>query len=230
MKFIDTPLLRIAYEEHGPADGPPAVLLHGFPYAPRAYDTVAPALAEQGLRVIVPYLRGLVSVTGYNIQNIAASVQPQSAAAEHRYWYQYYLHTPRGVAGLTQDRRGFARMLWRLWSPTWPFDDATFDASAAAFDTPDFVDIVVHSYRHRFGYAPGDPALAFLENALARQPDITVPSIVLHGADDGVDPPSPTGDLSRFTGPCRREIVPAAGHNLPQETPAPFIRAVLDLL
>lgn len=290
MKRIRSSVLDRAYEEHGPANGPAAVLLHGFPYAPCAYDAVASALAGQGWRVIVPYLRGygptrflspdtprsgqqaalgadlrdlidaldldrpivggydwggraacivaaqwperiggLVSVTGYNIQNIPASVKPADAVQEHRYWYQYYLHTPRGVAGLTRDRRGFARLLWRLWSPTWPFEDATFDASAAAFDNPDFVDIVVHSYRHRFGYAPGDPALDAIETDLARQPAISVPTIVLHGADDGVDPPSPAADLSRFTGPCRREIVPGAGHNLPQETPDPFIRAVLDL-
>ncbi len=290
MKQVLTGTLEIAYEEHGPADGPPAVLLHGFPYAPRAYDAVAPVLAGQGWRVIVPYLRGygptrflsadtprsgqqaalgadlrdlidalqlerpvvggydwggraacivaalwpgrvrgLVSVTGYNIQNIPASTRPARAETEHRYWYQYYLHTPRGVAGLTADRRGIARLLWRLWSPNWRFDDATFEASAVAFDTPDFVDVVVQSYRHRFGYAPGDPALEPIETALARQPDITVPTIVLHGGDDGVDPPSPQADLSHFTGPCRREIVPGAGHNLPQETPEPFIRAVLEL-
>ena len=294
MNFVDTPTLSIAYEEHGPPggrhDGKQAVLLHGFPYAPRAYDAVAPALAGQGWRVIVPYLRGygptrflsletprsgqqaalgadlrdlidalalerpvvggydwggraacivaalwpervrgLVSVTGYNIQDIAASIRPAPAATEHRYWYQYYLHTPRGVAGLTHDRRGFAQTLWRLWSPGWAFDDATLDASATAFDNPDFVDIVVHSYRHRFGYAPGDPAFDAIEAALARQPDITIPSVVLHGTDDGVDPPSPDGDLVRFTGPCRRELVPAAGHNLPQETADPFIRAVLEL-
>ncbi len=290
MRQIRTGTLDIACEEHGPGDGPPAVLLHGFPYAPRAYDAVAAALAGQGCRVVVPYLRGygptrflradtlrsgqqaalgadlrdlidalgldrpvvggydwggraacivaalwpervsgLVSVTGYNIQDIPASATPVTAETEHRYWYQYYLHTPRGVAGLTQDRRGFARMLWRLWSPSWAFDDATFAASAAAFDNPDFVDVVVHSYRHRFGYVAGDPALEPIEAALARQPTIAVPTIVLHGADDGVDPPKPAGGLSRFTGPCRREIVPGAGHNLPQETPDPFIRAVLEL-
>ena len=290
MTTIQTPTLDIAYQAHGPADGPSVVLLHGFPYAPDAYAEIAPALAAEGKHVIVPYLRGygptrfrdpatprsgqqaalgadlrdlidalglhrpvvagydwggraacivsalwpervrgLVSVTGYNIQDIAAAGNPADAETEHRYWYQYYLHTPRGVAGLTQDRRGFARLLWQLWSPTWPFDAATFTASAEAFDNPDFVDVVVQSYRHRFGYAPGDPALEPIEAALAAQPAITVPTIVLHGADDGVGPPSTSEDLSRFTGPCRREIVPGAGHNLPQETPAPFIRAVLEL-
>ncbi|MDP9095213.1 MAG: alpha/beta hydrolase, partial [Pseudomonadota bacterium] len=261
-----------------------------FPYAPRAYDAVAPALAARGLRVIVPYLRGygatrflsettarsgqqaalggdlrdlidalalerpvvagydwggraacivaalwpertrgLVSVTGYNIQDIAGSGTPQAADAEYRLWYQYYLHSARGAAGLAADRRGFARLLWRLWSPGWTFDEATFEASAAAFDTPDFVDVVVHSYRHRFGYVAGDPALADIEAALARRPLISTPSIVLHGAEDGVAPAMLDDDLSRFTALVRREIVAGAGHNLPQETPEPMIRAILEL-
>lgn len=283
-------MLRVAYEAHGPVEGPSAVLLHGFPYAPRAYDAVAPALVARGIRVVVPYLRGygatrflstatlrsgqqaalgadlrdlidalglerpilagydwggraacvvaalwpdraggLVSVTGYNIQDIAGSVKPRSAETEHRYWYQYYLHTARGAAGLAADRRGFARLLWRLWSPGWAFDEATFEASAAAFDSPDFVDVVVHSYRHRFGYEAGDPALEEIETALALRPAIGVPSIVLHGAQDGVDPPRLEADLSRFTALVRREIVAGAGHNLPQETPEAMIRAVLEL-
>ena len=290
MNRIQTPTLDIAYETHGPENGPPVVLLHGFPYAPRAYDAVAPILAQHGHYVVVPYLRGygptqfrhpdtprsgqqaalgadlrdlidalglqrpivagydwggraacivsalwpervrgLVSVAGYNIQDIAAAATPAAAATEHRYWYQYYLHTPRGVAGLTHDRRGFAHLLWQLWSPSWTFDDATFAASAAAFDNPDFVAVTVQSYRHRFGYAPGDPALAEIEAALAALPAIPVPTIVLHGADDGVDPPKPTPDLSRFTALQRHTIVPGAGHNLPQETPSPFIQAILDL-
>lgn len=290
-RTIETPVLRVAYEEHGPPTGNPIVLLHGFPYSPRAFDAVAPVLAERGHRVIVPYLRGygptrflsettprsgqqaalgadlrdlidalglqrpivagydwggraacivaalwpervrgLVSVMGYNIQDIAGSQTPVSAEAEYRLWYQYYLHTPRGVAGLTADRRGFARLLWRLWSPGWAFDDATFDASAAAFDNPDFVDVVVQSYRHRFGYAAGDPALEPVEAALALQPPIGVPSIVLDGAQDGVTPAKPDSEMRRFTALVRREIVPGAGHNLPQETPDTMVRAILELV
>ena len=196
-------------------------MVGGYDWGGRAACIVAALWPER--------VRGLVSVTGYNIQNIPASARPVEAEAEHRYWYQYYFHTARGVAGLTEDRRGIARLLWRLWSPSWTFDDATFEASAAAFDNPDFVDVVIQSYRHRFGYASGDPALDPIEAALAQQPAIAVPTVVLHGADDGVDPPKPTADLSRFTGPCRREIVPGAGHNLPQEMPEPFIRACIEL-
>jgi pimeloyl-ACP methyl ester carboxylesterase len=285
-----TPALDIAYEESGPADGDPVMLLHGFPYDVRAYDEVAPPLAAAGCRVIVPYLRGygptrfrypamprsgqqaalgadllafmdalgierailagydwggraacivaalwpervngLVTITGYNIQDIAGSVQPGDPEQEHRYWYQYYLHTPRGRAGLERNRRPFCRLLWKLWSPTWAFDAATFERSASSFDNPDFVDVVVQSYRHRYGYAPGDPALEGIEARLAALPSIAVPTIVLHGADDGVSPLATSDDVSRFTGLCRREIVPGAGHNLPQETPDPVVRAVLEL-
>lgn len=175
-------------------------------------------------------VRGLVTVGGYNIQDIAAAARPGRPEQEHRYWYQFHLHTPRGVAGWTQDRRGLARLLWRLWSPSWRFDDATFERSAASFDNPDFVDVVAQSYRHRFGYAPGDPALEPIEHALVAQPDITVRTVVLHGADDGVALEESSEPLDRFTGGVRREVVPGAGHNLPQETPEPVVRAVLELL
>ncbi|HYZ64940.1 MAG TPA: alpha/beta hydrolase [Acetobacteraceae bacterium] len=290
IRHVLTPTLDIAYEESGLPDGPAVILLHGFPYDVRAYDGVAPSLAEAGHRVIVPYLRGygptrfrrpdtprsgqqaalgadlldlmdaldlprailagydwggraacivaalwpervngLVTITGYNIQDVAGSAQPGDPEQEYRYWYQYYFHTPRGRAGLERNRRGLCRLLWRLWSPTWSFDDATFERSACSFDNPDFVDVVVQSYRHRYGYAPGDPALDPIETRLAALPVIAAPTVVLHGADDGVSPLSMSEDLSRFTAACRREIVPGAGHNLPQETPEPVVRAVLEL-
>jgi len=196
-------------------------ILAGYDWGGRAACIVAALWPE---RVI-----GLVSVTGYNIQNIAAASKPLDPEQEHRLWYQYYLHTPRGAAGLQQNRAAFARLLWRLWSPSWAFDDAIFALSAPAFDNPDFVDVVVQSYRHRYGYAPGDPALEPIETRLAGQPAISVPTVVLHGADDGVTPASGSENLRRFTGPCRREVVAGAGHNLPQETPEPVIRAVLGL-
>ena len=292
MQFVETATLRIAYEEAGPPDGAPVVLLHGFPYDIRAFDGVAPALAQAGCRVVVPFLRGygptrflsdatprsgeqaalgadllglldalalgpavlggydwggraacvvaalwperargLVTVGGYNIQDIAASAKPAMPEQEHRYWYQYYLHAERGRAGLAADRQAFCRLLWRLWSPSWAFDDATFERTAASFDNPDFVDVVVQSYRHRFGLAPGDPALAGIEQRLAGQPAIAVPTVVLHGDDDGVDPVSQSERQGRhFTGPYTRQVVPGAGHNLPQEAPGSFALAVLGLL
>jgi len=291
-RSVRTDLLDVAYEEHGPADGPPVILLHGFPYDPRCFDEVAPPLAADGCRVLVPYLRGygptrflsdntprsgeqaalghdllqfmdalkigrallmgydwggraacivaalwpgrargLVSCTGYNIQNIAASSKPVTAAQEHRFWYQYYFHTPRGVAGLTDNRRDICRLLWRLWSPHWAFDDATFEQSAGSFDNPDFVAIVIQAYRHRYGYAPGDPAMAGIEARLAPQPRISVPTINLHGDADGVGPASKTDHQAKmFSGPYERRMIPRIGHNVPQEAPAETVQAIRDLL
>ncbi len=176
-------------------------------------------------------VRGLVTCTGYNIQDIATAAVPASPAQEHRLWYQYYFHGERGRAGLAADRRALCKLLWRLWSPSWSFDERTYDRSAASFDNPDFVDVVIQSYRHRFGLAPGDPSLEAMEAQLAAQPAIAVPTINLHGADDGVSPAA--GSLSharRFTGPYERRELPGIGHNVPQEAPAAFAAAVLDLV
>ena len=176
-------------------------------------------------------VQGLVSVNGYNLQDIARAREPLSPENEQRLWYQYYFHGERGRAGLAQDRRAFCRLLWRLWSPTWAFDDATFERSAAAFDHPDFVDVVIHSYRHRFGLVPGDPALEPIERRLAAQPPITVPSITLDGADDGVMPIGGTAHHApHFTGGHEHRVVPGAGHNLPQEAPRAFAQAVQTVL
>ena len=122
------------------------------------------------------------------------------------------------------------RLLWRLWSPTWSFDEDTFRRTADAFENPDWVAVVLQSYRHRFGYAAGDPALEPIEAALAGLPVISVPTVVLHGADDGVTPPASSERLDRFTGRVRRELITGTGHNLPQEAPEPVVRAVLKLL
>ena len=111
---------------------------------------------------------GLVSLNSYNIQNIAKAMVPDTPENEHSLWYQYYFHSERGRAGLAANRRGVCRLLWKLWSPTWAFDDATFERSAAAFDNPDFVDVVIHSYRHRFGLVTGDPAFADIERQADR--------------------------------------------------------------
>jgi pimeloyl-ACP methyl ester carboxylesterase len=175
-------------------------------------------------------VKGLVTGCGYNLQNIPASGRPAHPAAEHRHWYQYYFHTERGRAGLAANRRDLARLLWKLWSPEWDFDDATFEASAKSFDNPDFVDVVIQSYRHRYGYAEGDPAYDATERKLEAQPPITVPTISLHGEADGVSPAdSSIGHKKHFTGPYERRVVPVAGHNVPQEAPKAFAEAVIEL-
>ncbi|MDP1911238.1 MAG: alpha/beta hydrolase, partial [Hyphomicrobium sp.] len=176
-------------------------------------------------------VRCLVSCTGYNIQNIAASGEPVPAAQEHRFWYQYYFHTERGRTGLTKNRRDICRLLWQLWSPEWRFDAATFEKSAVSFDNPDFVEVVIQSYRHRYGYAPGDPALLDIEAQLAKQPKITVPTINLHGGHDGVGPaPASDRQAAFFSGPYERRLLPGIGHNVPQEAPAATAAALQDLM
>ena len=176
-------------------------------------------------------VRGLVTGTGYNIQNISASGKPAAPELEHRHWYQYYFHGERGRAGLEQNRRELCRLLWRLWSPQWKFDDETYNRTAASFDNPDFVAVVIQSYRHRFRLAEGDPALEDIERKLESQPPITVPTVVLHGGDNGVSPvASSESHRKHFTGPYERRVFPDVGHNLPQEVPTEFADAVLSLL
>ena len=176
-------------------------------------------------------VRGLVSINGYNIQHIASAARPGTAAQELRYWYQWYFHTERGRAGLAANRRELCRLLWRLWSPNWDFDEATFARTADSFDNPDSVDVVIQSYRHRYGAAPGDPALDEIEARLAARPPITVPAIVLHGEADGVDPPTAEDrPAALFTGPYRRTLIPGAGHFLPREAAEVIAAAVLELI
>ena len=287
-----TASLTIAYEQHGEASGGSVILLHGFPYSPRAYDEIAPALAAVGCHVIVPYLRGygptrfnhaqtlrsgqqaalaqdlldlmdtlsieqatlcgydwggraacivaallpervrgLVTGDGYNLQDIPNSTRPLDPETEHRLWYQYYFHTPRGVEGLRQNRRQFCEWLWKLWSPTWSRNAERYPLTAPAFDNPDFVDVVIHSYRHRFMYVAGDPALESIEKALTRQPSISVPTISLCGADDGVGPaPEDDEDAEHFTGFYERRVLAGVGHNIPEEAPQETLKALLDLL
>ena len=169
----------------------------------------------------------LVSGNSYNIQDIARSGEPDSAIVEASFWYQYYFHSERGRRGLVQNRREIARLLWQMWSPTWKFDDGVFEQSAAAFDNPDFVDVVIHSYRHRYGLAAGDPGLADIEAQLARQPDIGVPTITIDGDADGVGG-NTAEDAKKFTGAHEHRIFEGAGHNLPQERPMEWVQAVLD--
>ncbi|HSF01956.1 MAG TPA: alpha/beta hydrolase [Solirubrobacterales bacterium] len=292
LKQVEAGVLDVAYEEHGAEDGPPIVLLHGFPYDAHAYDEVTPLLVSAGCRVFAPYLRGfgptrflspetprsgqqaalahdllafvralgvegavlagydwggraacivaalwpervrgLVSGGGYNIQDIPGSITPQAPERERALWYQYYFHSERGRAGLDLNRYELCRLLWRLWSPSWRFDEATYKRTAASFDNPDFVAVVIHSYRHRFALAPGDPALEDTERRLVAQPPISVSTVTLHGTDNGVSPASSSERHGRFfTGAYERRLISGVGHNLPQEAPRDFAAAVVSLV
>jgi pimeloyl-ACP methyl ester carboxylesterase len=174
--------------------------------------------------------RCLVTGNGYNIQDIPHANLPAEPEQERRYWYQYYFHTERGRAGLTQNRRDLIRLLWRLWSPNWAFDDATFEHSAASWDNPDFVDVTIQSYRHRYGNAPGDASLEAIERQLAAQPAISVPTIVLHGDANNVVPDLWNAYRGKFTGAAEQRVLPGVGHNVPAEAPEAVVAAVLDLV
>jgi pimeloyl-ACP methyl ester carboxylesterase len=292
LRHVDAGVLNIAYYEAGPANGPAVLLLHGFPYDVHSYVDVAPLLAAQGCRVIVPYLRGygptrfrdpatprsgeqaaigadlmalmdalsiqravfagydwggrgacigaalwpercagLVSVNSYLIQNIAKAMVPAKVEQEVALWYQYYFQLERGRAGLAANRREIAKVLWKQWSPNWHFDEATFERSVAAHDNPDYVDVVIHSYRHRFGLADGDPNYADIQRRLATLPAIMVPAITLDGDGDGVVPATDgTAQATKFEGPRIHRVIPRAGHNLPQEEPEAFAAAVMELV
>lgn len=292
LRHVDAGVLNIAYYEAGPADGPVVMLMHGFPYDIHSFVDVAPMLAAQGCRVIVPYLRGygptrfldpatprsgeqaamgadlmaladaldvkrvvfagydwggraacvaaalwpdrcigLVSVNSYLIQNIAKAMVPLKPQHEVPLWYQYYFQLERGRAGLAANRREIAKILWKQWSPNWQFDDACFERTAIAHDNPDYVDVVIHSYRHRFGLADGDPRYAELQRRLAESPAIHVPTITLDGDADGVAPATDgTATAAKFTSSHVHRVIPRAGHNLPQEEPGAFAAAVMELV
>jgi pimeloyl-ACP methyl ester carboxylesterase len=292
LRHIDAGVLNVAYYEAGPADGPVVMLLHGFPYDIHSYVDVAPLLAAQGCRTIVPYLRGygparfrdaamprsgeqasigadlmalmdalsikravfagydwggraacvgaalwpercigLVSVNGYLIQDIAKAMVPAQPEREIPLWYQYYFQLERGRAGLAANRREIAGILWKQWSPTWHFDDATLQRTVAAHDNHDYVDVVIHSYRHRYGVADGDPQYADIQRRLAALPVISVPTITLDGDADGVVPATDgKASAAKFTARRAHRVIPNAGHNLPQEEPEAFAAAVMELI
>ena len=291
LRQIDAGLLNVGYVEAGPAGGPAVILLHGWPYDVHSYADVAPLLAAQGYRVIIPYLRGygttrfladdtfrngqpsalavdttalmdaleidkailagcdwgartadivaalwpdrckgLVSVSGYLIGSQDANRLPLPPEAELQWWYQYYFATERGRAGYDQYRHDFAKLIWRIASPKWNFDEATFERSARSFDNPDHVDIVIHNYRWRLGLAEGEPDYAELEKRLAEAPVITVPTITLEGDANGAFHPDPSAYAGKFSGSySHRTIEGGIGHNLPQEAPDAFAQAVLDV-
>ncbi len=293
VRMIQTPVLEIGYEEHGPSGGFPVILLHGFPYDVRSFDGAVAPLADAGHRVLVPYLRGYgptrfrdpdaprmaeqaaiaqdvvdfadalgldqvalagfdwgnraacitailhpervraqVACGGYSVQDTVTPGRPAPAVAEARLWYQWYFNTDRGRVGLETNRHDIIRYLWDTWSPGFQYTDAQYDRSAPSFDNPDFVDLVIHSYRHRHVNAPGEARFLDVERGLAVGPPIQVPAIVLRGAESGFGRPSddPTGDQRRFPRLVARRIVEGAGHDLPAHRPDAVAAALLELL
>lgn len=291
VKQIDASLLNVGYAEAGPANGPPVILLHGWPYDIYSYADVTPLLAMQGYRVIAPHFRGfgttrflssesvrngqpsalaldiisfmdalkiekpiiagfdwgartanivaalwperckaMVSVSGYLIGNHESGKVPLPPQAELQWWYQYYFATERGRTGYDTYRHDFAKLIWKLASPKWNFNDATFDRSAASFDNPDHVSIVIHNYRWRLGLAEGESKYDDFEKRLAQSPVITVPTITLEGDANGAPHPDPSAYARKFAGKyTHRNINGGVGHNLPQEAPKAFADAIAEV-
>ena len=291
LRQIEAGVLNVGYAEDGPADGPAAILLHGWPYDIHTYVDATPLLAKAGYRVIVPYLRGygsthflssetarngqqsvvavdiialmdalkieeaivagcdwgartadilaalwperckgLVSVSGYLIGSQQANQMPLPPKAELQWWYQFYFATERGRIGYEKYRNDFAKLIWQIASPKWDFDDATFERSAASFDNPDHVSIVIHNYRWRIGLAEGESKYDDLEKHLAGAPVITVPTITLEGDANGAPHPDPGAYAKKFSGSYEHRLIKGGvGHNLPQEAPHAFAQAIVDV-
>jgi len=297
IKQVNAGVLNIGYADVGPADGPPAILLHGWPYDIHSYVDVAPLLASAGYRVIVPYMRGfgstaflssdtfrngqqsvmafdtkslmdalniqkaiiagydlgartadiiaalwperckaLVSVSGYLITNLKANLLPLPPAAELGWWYESYFATNRGMLGYSQNRYEFNKLIWKIASPNWGFDDATYNQTAAAFNNPDHVAIVIHNYRWRQSLAAGDPQYDGLEAQLAESPVITVPTITIASDFDWKNYGLSYGPVAagtayrnKFSGKYSHRMLDGIGHNVPQEDPQAFANAVIEV-
>ena len=177
-------------------------------------------------------VKACVAIGGYPVQNTITREQPASASDEAKRWYQWYFNTNQGRVGLEENRRDIIRHLWETWSPGWKYTDEAFDRSAPSFDNPDFVEITLHSYRHRHMNAPGEERFIEVERELAKAPPVAVPSIVLRGADSGFGAPSqdPSGDQRNFSKLVARRILDGAGHDLPTQRPDAVSDALLELL
>jgi pimeloyl-ACP methyl ester carboxylesterase len=290
LKQIDAGLLNVGYAEAGSTNGPAVILLHGWPYDIYSFVDVAPLLASEGYRVIVPYLRGygstrflsnetirngqqsalavdiialmdalkidkaiiggfdwgarsanilaalwperckaLVSVSGYLIGNPESNKLPLPPKAELDWWYQFYFATERGKLGYEKYSHDFNKLIWQLASPKWAFDDATFERTAASFNNPDHVSIVIHNYRWRIGLAEGERKYDELEKRLAEAPVITVPTITLEGDANGAPHPDASSYAKKFSGKYAHRIIKGGvGHNLPQEAPRAFAQAIVE--
>ena len=198
-----------------------SAILAGFDWGGRSADIVAALWPDR--------CRALVSVSGYLIGSQAAGQVPLPPQGEHAWWYQFYFATDRGRAGYEKYRREFSKLIWQLASPKWAFDDATFARSAAAFDNPDHVAIVIHNYRWRLGLGAGESRYDDLERRLAGFPAITVPTITMEGDANGAPHPDASAYASKFTGKYEHRVVEGGiGHNLPQEAPRAFAQAIID--
>ena len=292
-RFVQTPILNIAYEDYGTSNGFPVILLHGFPYDVRSWDAVVPPLVLEGYHVLVPYLRGYgqttfrkedsprvaqqtaiaqdlvdfakaleidrfavagfdwgnraaciasilhpdtvacqVAIGGYSVQNTVVRSEPSKAITEARLWYQWYFNTDQGRVGLEENRRDVIRYLWETWSPKWEYSDEAFNRSAPSFDNPDFVDVAVHSYRHRHMNAPGEDRFIEVEKYLSSQPLIQVPSIILRGMDSGFGTPvlNIESDRLHFSNLVESKLIAGAGHDLPVQQPVEVSDSLIQLI
>lgn len=280
----------MACEIAGPEHGTSVVLLHGWPDDPRTWDEVLPDLHSQGMRTIVPYLRGCgptgfhesttmrsgqLSALGQDVMDladamrlgpfaiighdwgaraayIAASQRPgqvtccvavsvgygtndpnQSMTLKQirNYWYHWYLALDRGALLLRNERRSLTRFVWETWSPTWHFSDAEFEATATSFENPDWADVVLHSYRHRWGLSPGDPFYDALEAKLTPAPPISVPTLVIHGGGDACnDPVTSEGKEAFFIGRYERRVLSGVGHFPQREAPSAVAAAIVQFM
>ncbi|MBV8330700.1 MAG: alpha/beta hydrolase [Verrucomicrobia bacterium] len=197
-------------------------ILVGYDWGARAACTTAALWPAK--------IGGLIPIGGYNIESFTLDREPAPARCEHKAWYQWYFQTERGKVGLQRNRHDICRLLWQLWCPNWMFSDAAFDETARSFDNPDFVDVVIHSYRYRHGAAVGDPNLETIEKHLSTRPMIEVPTIVLHGEGDTIHPPEMSEAQEKFfPAHYERRVIPLAGHLFPREAPEPVVIAARDL-